>query len=212
MVWLSATKFSFFSYLSGRSHRTNIKNSYNNYLQTIFGAPQDSIIGLFVQYLYNWHNFSAISVRMKTDENTPYIDDTDLNIVISKLKHCTIKLFKWFEEKHWKSNCDKWHLLVKTDKTMSVITEGKIITSSQRENLLGIKLNSTLLFQNHVTNLCKKASKKLHALATVLSYMDVDNYSSLFWMFHSWKLKNQLNNIHEKGLRLTYNDNHYTFR
>lgn len=85
-----------------------------------------------------------------------------------------------------------------------------IIRSSQKENLPGIKLDSTLLFENHVKNLCKKASQTLHAHARVVSCMDLDkqkclmkafvmaqfNNCQLVWMFYSKKLNNYINKIH----------------
>ena len=42
---------------------------------------------------------------------------------------------------------------------------GSFIKESDQEKLLGVTLDKTLNFKTHVTNLCKKASQKLHALA-----------------------------------------------
>ena len=36
-------------------------------------------------------------------------------------------------------------------------------------------------------------------------------YCPLVWMMHSTKLNNHINKIHKRVLRLTYNDNHFTF-
>ena len=36
-------------------------------------------------------------------------------------------------------------------------------------------------------------------------------YCPLVWMIHSRKLKNPTNKIHKSDLRLSYNDNHFTF-
>ena len=57
----------------------------------------------------------------------------------------------------------------------------------------------------------KKASLKIHALATVVHFMSQDKprilmkafvesqfgYCSLIWMFHSRKLNNKINKLHE---------------
>ena len=45
------------------------------------------------------------------------------------------------------------YLLVTTDKPVSIKIKDNIITSSQKENLLVIKLDCTLSFENHLTNL-----------------------------------------------------------
>ena len=46
--------------------------------------------------------------------------------------------------------------------------------------LLGIHNNNNLNFDYHVNHLCKKASKKLHALAGIAKYMDI---SSISWSY-----------------------------
>ena len=66
------------------------------------------------------------------------------------------------------------YLLVTTDKPVSIRIKDNIITSSQKENLLFIKLDSTLSFENHLTNLWKKASQKVYALVRVFCFMDLD--------------------------------------
>ena len=69
--------------------------------------------------------------------------------------------------------------------------------------------------------LCKKASQKLHALARISHYMDLNKrrnlmtsfiilqFSSwlLIWMFHSRNLNNNINRIHERALRWGYQNN-----
>ena len=80
-------------------------------------------------------------------------------------------------------------------------------------------------FDEHVTCLCKKASQKLHALARVSKFMNIEQrkkimnafissqfgYCPLIWMFHSRRLNNRINKIHERALRLVYQDDHLTF-
>ena len=72
----------------------------------------------------------------------------------------------------------------------------------------------------YVSNLCSKASQKLHALARVRSYMNEKQskilmktfimshfgYCPLVWMMHSRSLNNRINRIHERALRLVYKD------
>ena len=38
------------------------------------------------------------------------------------------------------------------------------------------------------------------------------SYCPLIWMFHSRTLNNRINNIHERALRLAYNDNQSSFK
>ena len=98
--------------------------------------------------------------------------------------------------------------------------DGLPIDSSKTEVLLGITIHHELKFENHVNNLCKKASLKLNALASIASFMNVSKkwiiiksfsesqfgYYPLMWMLHSRGLNNKINRIQERALRITYND------
>ena len=99
------------------------------------------------------------------------------------------------------------------------------ITSSNEEKLLGIFLDSKLNFESHIDSLCRKAGNKINALARLKNYLKLDQrnlllnsvirsqftYCPLIWMFTSCYLNNALNNIHERALRLIYNDHEKSF-
>lgn len=121
---------------------------------------------------------SACSILSYTNDNT-YAFDADLNVVMSEPVDCTVKAFEWFKENHVKGNGEECHLLITTNKAMSINIKGKMISKSKKENSLGIKLHCYLSFKNDVTNLFKKASQKLHALSRVISYMDLDKLKCL---------------------------------
>ena len=54
-----------------------------------------------------------------------------------------------------KPNGDKWHLLVTTEKSVSITNDGSNVTNEREHKLLGIKFDSSLSFEGHITNLCK---------------------------------------------------------
>ena len=124
-----------------------------------------------------------------------------------------------------KANLDKCHLLVTTNALAPVNINGFQITSSTEKKLLCIKLDSKLSFENHVSSFYKKASQKLHALTRIVSYMNLSkrkalmktfvisqfNYCPLVWMFYRTKLNHRINSIHERALRVTYQDYQFTF-
>ena len=55
---------------------------------------------------------------------------------------------------------------------ISITVDGYEIKNSSHEKLLGITIDNKLSFHIHISNLCKKASQKLHALARASRYMD----------------------------------------
>ena len=110
-----------------------------------------------------------------------------------------------------KASADKCHLLVTRDTDVTAKIGEFDVKNSREEKLLGVKIDSKLSFENHVSSLCKKASQKLHALLRVVNIMDLAkreslmkafittqlNYSPLIWMFRSRQLNNRINKIHD---------------
>ena len=101
-----------------------------------------------------------------------------------------------------------------------------IIQGSTSVKLLGITIDNELKFTKHVTNLCNKASQKIHALARVSTYINsfklrilmksfIDsqfNYCPLIWMFHNRTLNNRINKLHERALRLVFKNPNLSFQ
>ena len=123
-------------------------------------------------------------------------------------------------------NTDKSHLLMSGDKQNIAKIDEFYIKSENQKELLGVLIDSNLTFVSHINNLCKKASQKINALARISSYMNIRKkkvlmksfitsqfgYCPLIWMFHSRALNNKINSIHERALRITYNDKNSTFQ
>ena len=119
----------------------------------------------------------------------------------------------------------KSHFLISGSNKLTVNIDGNVIESEDNQILLGITIDSNLSFHKHINDLCKKASAKLNALARTSGYMDLPKrrvimksfitsqfgYCPLIWMFHSRALNNKINSIHERALRITYNDSKSTF-
>ena len=84
----------------------------------------------------------------------------------------------------------------------------------------GVKVDHEVNFNEHVSKLCKKASQKLNAVSRIESCMTFDqrrlilnsfntshfSYCPTVWMFHSRKLNERINHIHERALRIVYKD------
>ena len=88
------------------------------------------------------------------------------------------------------------------------------ITNSTSEMLLGVKLHHKLSFDDHISELCKKAGRKIHALPRVTLYMNILKkcirmkvffksqfcYCPLVWMCHSRANNSKINRPHERYL------------
>ena len=125
-----------------------------------------------------------------------------------------------------KANNDKSHLLLSCNEPSTLVIDGSSIETNTKEVLLGITIDKDLKFDDHVNSLCKKACQKLNALARLAPYMSVEKrriimkafiesqfgYCPLVWMFHSRGINNKMNRIHERSLRITYNNKSSSFQ
>ena len=65
------------------------------------------------------------------------------------------------------SNADKCHLLIISNEKMVTKIGSHEIANTKREKLLGVHLDSELSFDYHISEICKKTSRKVSALARV---------------------------------------------
>ena len=133
----------------------------------MFGVLQGSILGplllnIFLANLFLIH--SDIDIKNFADDNTPYLSAKNVEDVIESLERASVLLFRWFENNLSKCNVDKCRFLVSTSQEVSVNVNNFKIKNSGCEKLLGVKFDSKLKFDQHVTDLCRRASKKIHAL------------------------------------------------
>ena len=133
---------------------------------------------------------------------------------------------EWFKDNRMKVNADKHHLLINKTKGIFQIKIGNETVSSKYEKLLEAEVDHELIFNEHVSSLCKKASQKLNALSRIASCMTFDqrrlilnsfitshfSYCPIVRMFHSRKLNERINHIHERVLRIVYKDFNSSFQ
>ena len=210
-------------YLHHRKQKVKINNTSSVWTDIFFGVPQGSILGplifnIFICDLFLF--FPDINIVGYADDNTPYSLGKTEDQVINEIKQASEKIFSWFQDNYMKINPEKFHLLMSTTKDLQIDICNESIANSHKEKLLGVIIDNNLSFEEHVENLCKKASQKINALARLASYMNFEqrklilnsfitshfSYCSLVWMFHSRRLNNKINALHERALRIIYQD------
>ena len=150
----------------------------------------------------------------------------NLDEVIKSLEKDSIKLFQWFSDNQMKANHDKCHLLVNGKNNVTMNASGFKIKNSECEKLLGIKVDCGLKFENYLSGVIKKASNKINALSRITPFMNLSkkkmlmnsffmsqfSYCPLVWMCHSRTINNKINHLHERCLRVIYNDKISSFK
>lgn len=121
-----------------------------------------------------------------------------------------------------KLNKDKCHFLISGNITEHLWAKvgDELIWESTEEKLLGVIIDKDLNFNSHLSTLCKKVGQKVTALARVVKLMPFYkrrillktfiesqfSHCPLIWMFCSREMNRKINYVHERALRLVYND------
>ena len=159
------------------------------------------------------------------DDNTPYLYAKNVEDLIESLERASVSLSRWLENNLLKGNPDKFYFLVNPSQEVSLNVNNFKIKNGDCEKLLGVKFDSKLRFDRHVTDLCRRTSRKIHALARVSPFMNLSkrrllmssffktqfNYCPLTWMCHSRENNKKIIRLHERCLRTIYNDKQSSF-
>ena len=151
----------------------------------------------------------------------------DLEELLHKLEYDTLSVIIWFENNFMKLNADKCHFLIaaNTNEHLWIKVGDELIWETSKEKLLGLTIDKNLNFNEHVHNICKKASQKVFALSRVAKFLPFYkkrlllkafiesqfSYCPLVWMFCSREANRKINHIHKRALRLVYDDNELSF-
>ena len=133
-------------------------------------------------------------------------------------------LFKWFTNNLLKANLEKSHLLKNSTQEIQINIGRMTISNSKCEKLLGIHVDNKLASEPHIRSLYKKASQRLNAFAKISSSLKFGqrelllnafiksqfSYAPVVWIFKNRGLNNHINRIHERALRIVYEDHNST--
>ena len=70
-----------------------------------------------------------------------------------------------------KINSDKFHLILSSnDENKKIEHNGEVISNTQVQKFLRVRIDYKLKFDTHIETPCKRLGKKLHALAQTIKY------------------------------------------
>ena len=219
------------SYLTNRKQRVKVNGSFSTWTETVLGVPQGSVLGplLFNIYLNDLFMFlEETKVCNYAEDTTIYACGPKIETVITHLEHDALKITEWFPTNLTKLNEDKCHLMVFGTRGGNeiIIKIGEVcVKECTGENLLGITLDQSFSFKEHVKILCRKACQKQHALARVSCYMSTEklqhlmrafvlshfSYCPLLRMFYDKTTNHRINDVHKRALRIAHKDHRHDF-
>ena len=223
----SALKF-IYNYLKNRMQRTKVNGSYSSWKELLCGVPQGSILGpllfnIFINDIFFFLNKAKIANF--ADDNSTYAIENDVMNLLKTLESETLSVLNWFRVNEMKSNKSKCHLIVadldhKSYSSSSYIyLENEFLESEETVKLLGMKIDQNLDFEEHINCLLKKGNQKLHALMRIKKYLSEEKLKLIMKTFiesqfnyrHSRDLNRKINKLHERALRVVYQDKDLTF-
>ena len=182
------------SYLSNRKQCVKVGQSLSNMLDIFKGVPQGSILGpvLFNIFLNDIFLFvNKCDLYNYADDNTLSKSDKSLDTVISALEYDSKSLISWFSFNKMQANPEKFQAIAIGPKTHSQnITfnlNNNTIKCDDEVKLLGITIDFKLNFNNHISNICKKAARQLNVLKRIGTHL---NKLSKLTIYHSFILSN----------------------
>ena len=220
-----------YSYLSDRWQRIKINTSLSTWSKILCGMPQGSVNGpkyfnIYINDLF--YLFLSTKVCNMADDTTPYACDADLSTLLHNLESDTASAIFWFDANYMKLNQDKCHFLMSSSSPEHFWTKvgEQVVWASYQQKLLGVTIDKELKFSEHLTNICKKASAKVTALGRLVKIVPMEkkkllmnsfihsqfSYCPLLWMFCSRELNRKINHVHERGLRMVYQDYTSSFK
>ena len=124
-----------------------------------------------------------------------------------------------------KLNTNQCRLILNSQEPNTLKIGDLRLNNSLSEKILGITFDCKLKFNKHIEDICQKASQKINALARLAPYMGTTkkriimntffksqfNYCPLVWMCCNRSLNTKINRLHERCLRIVYNDKKSNF-
>ena len=155
------------------------------------------------------------------DDNTLYSVGKNIENFISDLKTDLVRVMEWFKINSLKANPGKFQFMVlgsKDERSFNIHINNVQIKNSNEVTLLGIKIDKNLTFKKHISELCRRASYKLHTLGRIRKYLTVEkakllanvfinsqfNYAPLIWMFANKCSIDKFLKIHKRTLQIVY--------
>ena len=182
----------FKSYLYNRRQCVMIGSTLSEYLPITIGIPQGSIIGplLFLIFINDLPDVLSHSrAHLYADDTSVVASDKCIQNLALKLNTDMSNLYRWLCANRLILNVPKCNSIIfgtsqrlnKIDKTnYSIEINGQPIAQVSETKLLGVILDSTLSFQPHVNQLCKKISRKLGLLKYLKSFIPTKYVNMLY--------------------------------
>lgn len=196
---ISGSALSWFkSYLSDRFQTVSVNGITSSPSRLQYGVPQGSVLGpiLFVLYTYPVSNIvksHCLSHHSFSDDNQIYVSGpiSDVQNLVTSTQSCISELKSWMDVNKLKLNEDKTEMiLIKPQKSSSgaslpssVDLNGTSIALASSVRNLGVTLDQSLSFQQHVANICRMCYFEIRRISSIRHVLTEDATKTLLCAF-----------------------------
>ena len=177
------------SYISDRKQRVKVGHSRSEWGSVAQGVPQGSILGPLIFNIFINDIFYALenvcNLYNYADDNTLLNTHHSITCLKTKLETSAAVAMHWFDVNGMKSNQAKFQAMILHNhpdlSDISLCVNDMNIPLKSCVKLLGVFIDYELNFSDHVTYLCKRASRQLNAVRRVAKYLKKDCLMKLFY-------------------------------
>ena len=217
------------SYLSNRSQYVFVNGIKSRLKPISFGVPQGSILGplLFVLYINDLPSiFKYSKCLLYADDTTLFYNHTNLKILCNRISSDMYIIYNWFTANKLIVNESKTRFVIFTNKCVpsdtSITINNTIILATSNHDFLGVVLDKTLSFSQHINLVSSKISKTIGILFKIKDFVPKNIlriiYTSLIQSYLSygisvWGAANPTNLhpliiLQKRAIRLISNSNY----
>ena len=127
----------------------------------IWGTSRIILGSLFFNIFTNDLFFFTEKLKIANfaDDNTLYTVEKNNTLLLKALEEETNEILKWFDLNEMKSNEDKCHLLLANNDNGTITLGNEVIEAEDSVELLGLKIDKDLTFNDYVLYRIKKQIK-----------------------------------------------------
>ena len=223
------------SYFSNRQNRVKLNGVMSSWKDAVRGCPQESSFGPLLWNIFQndmTYIVNNASLSMYADDHQLYVKGYSVDCVKQLLTDGGHTISKWYKDNFLKGNYDKYNLMLLGRKnknedspSINVKIDEQVIKSSPDLKLLGVTLDDELSFSAHISDICKKASKKVGVLVRLRNMIPREaklqlyksailpnlTYCHIVWHFCKASDARKLERVQERALRAIYNDRNATY-
>ena len=181
------------SYLIGRTQCVKIGTTNSSMLPISSGVPQGSILApvLFQVFINDLlHTSLNSNVHAYADDTTYYISGTNSQSLETLIASDIGQIERWCYTKKMVINAAKSHYLVvnsPTSLSLSININGNSLEQRETSKLLGLTLNDSMTWTNHIQTMSNKISSNLRLFYNIRHLMNFNTARQFYYNFiHSY--------------------------